>query len=185
MAEAVRSLPTSDSVRGRPRSSAECDLPNPGEPAAPGDAGATAAERPGLDGPPTIPPRSLPMNPQSAPETAPPGDPAECELTFLFPCLNEAETVAGCIAEVRQVMERHGLTGEILVADNGSTDGTRRVIHETLGRKSTVVQPGKITPAGGQENALISIGFFHAGQFAGQHLQGFIRSFMAAADMVN
>lgn len=63
--------------------------------------------------------------------------PSDLELTFLFPCLNEAETVAGCIAEVRRQFEAHGLEGEVLVADNGSTDGSpelaraagARVIH--------------------------------------------------------
>lgn len=63
--------------------------------------------------------------------------PSDLELTFLFPCLNEAATVAGCIEEVRRQFEAHGLEGEVLVADNGSTDGSpelaraagARVIH--------------------------------------------------------
>jgi glycosyltransferase involved in cell wall biosynthesis len=49
---------------------------------------------------------------------------ASPEVTFLFPCLNEAETVAGCIAEVREQFTKHGVDGEVLVADNGSTDGS-------------------------------------------------------------
>jgi hypothetical protein len=46
------------------------------------------------------------------------------ELTILMPCLNEAETVATCIRKARGFLERSGLAGEVLVADNGSTDGS-------------------------------------------------------------
>ncbi len=46
------------------------------------------------------------------------------ELTILMPCLNEAETLAACIGKARQFLDRSGVQGEILVADNGSTDGS-------------------------------------------------------------
>jgi glycosyltransferase involved in cell wall biosynthesis len=63
---------------------------------------------------------------------------ATCELTILMPCLNEGETLAGCIAKARAYLERSGIAGEVLVADNGSTDGSpqlaeragARVVHE-------------------------------------------------------
>ena len=48
----------------------------------------------------------------------------ECELTILMPCLNEAETLAGCIEKARTGLAEVGLRGEVLVADNGSTDGS-------------------------------------------------------------
>lgn len=41
-----------------------------------------------------------------------------------MPCLNEAETLAACIQKARLGLERAGVRGEILVADNGSTDGS-------------------------------------------------------------
>jgi len=41
-----------------------------------------------------------------------------------MPCLNEAETLAGCIRKARACLERLGVAAEILVADNGSTDGS-------------------------------------------------------------
>ena len=49
---------------------------------------------------------------------------SECELTILMPCLNEAETLARCIEKARVGLARVGLRGEVLVADNGSTDGS-------------------------------------------------------------
>jgi glycosyltransferase involved in cell wall biosynthesis len=47
-----------------------------------------------------------------------------CELTILMPCLNEGETLATCIAKARAYLERSGVAGEVLIADNGSTDGS-------------------------------------------------------------
>ncbi len=55
---------------------------------------------------------------EARPEPAPP------ELTILMPCLNEAETLAGCIEQAAAYLERTGIAGEIVVADNGSTDGS-------------------------------------------------------------
>ena len=44
------------------------------------------------------------------------------ELTILMPCLNEAKTVAICICKAREFLDRCAIDGEIVVADNGSTD---------------------------------------------------------------
>jgi glycosyltransferase involved in cell wall biosynthesis len=44
-----------------------------------------------------------------------------------MPCLNEAETVAVCVRKARDWLEANGVEGEVLVADNGSTDGTREL----------------------------------------------------------
>jgi glycosyltransferase involved in cell wall biosynthesis len=54
--------------------------------------------------------------------TAASGD--EIELTILMPCLNEAETVEICVRKAREFLAEHGVAGEVLVADNGSTDGS-------------------------------------------------------------
>ncbi len=51
-----------------------------------------------------------------------PGNPVE--LTLLIPCLNEARTLPGCLAEAADALHALGVTGEIIVADNGSTDGS-------------------------------------------------------------
>jgi glycosyltransferase involved in cell wall biosynthesis len=53
--------------------------------------------------------------------------PASCELTILMPCLNEAETVARCVDKAWDYIKRAGIDGEVLVADNGSTDGSRDI----------------------------------------------------------
>jgi len=52
------------------------------------------------------------------------------ELTILMPCLNEAETLGKCIDEAKGFLERSGIVGEIVVADNGSTDGSRQIAIE-------------------------------------------------------
>ena len=49
------------------------------------------------------------------------------ELTILMPCLNEAETVATCVRKARTWLNDHGVSGEVIVADNGSTDGSQEL----------------------------------------------------------
>lgn len=46
------------------------------------------------------------------------------EVSVVIPCLNEAETIEGVIREASQALEAAGIAGEIVVADNGSTDGS-------------------------------------------------------------
>ena len=47
------------------------------------------------------------------------------ELTILMPCLDEAATVARCVRKARAFLERGSIAGEVLVADNGSRDGSQ------------------------------------------------------------
>jgi hypothetical protein len=46
------------------------------------------------------------------------------ELTILMPCLNEAETISSCVAKAKAFLARAGIAGEVLIADNGSSDGS-------------------------------------------------------------
>lgn len=53
--------------------------------------------------------------------------PPTIELTILMPCLNEARTLPSCIAKAQGFLSRSGIAGEVVVADNGSTDGSREL----------------------------------------------------------
>ncbi|MCA3422961.1 MAG: glycosyltransferase family 2 protein [Roseomonas sp.] len=55
------------------------------------------------------------------------GQAAAVELTILMPCLNEAETLATCIQKALGYLARSGVAGEVLIADNGSTDGSQAI----------------------------------------------------------
>lgn len=54
----------------------------------------------------------------------PPPEPAEIDVSVVLPCLNEAETVAACVKKAQTWFQRAGVTGEVIVVDNGSTDGS-------------------------------------------------------------
>jgi glycosyltransferase involved in cell wall biosynthesis len=54
----------------------------------------------------------------------------EVELTILMPCLNEAETLAICIRKAKAYRADSGVSGEILIADNGSTDGSQQIAQD-------------------------------------------------------
>jgi len=49
------------------------------------------------------------------------------ELTILMPCLNEARTLPACLRKAQAFLQRSGVSGEVLVADNGSTDGSQDI----------------------------------------------------------
>ena len=51
----------------------------------------------------------------------------ELELTILMPCLNEAETLQICIKKANQYLQTNNVKGEVLIADNGSTDGSQSI----------------------------------------------------------
>ena len=79
------------------------------------------------------------------------------ELSVVMPCLNEAETLEICIAKTRRALDELNISGEIIVADNGSTDGSQgiaarmgaRVVNvEARGYGSALM--GGITAARGQ-----------------------------------
>jgi glycosyltransferase involved in cell wall biosynthesis len=64
------------------------------------------------------------------------------ELTILMPCLNEALTVETCIRKARAYLEKRNIAGEILVADNGSTDGSQSLAQAAGARVVQVKNKG-------------------------------------------
>ena len=72
--------------------------------------------------------------------TSTPADPIQ--LTVVMPCLNEAETLARCIEKARLGFERAGVRGEVLIADNGSTDGSQAIGEEHGARVVPVTAKG-------------------------------------------
>jgi glycosyltransferase involved in cell wall biosynthesis len=74
------------------------------------------------------------------PETA--GAASELELTILMPCLDEAETLAGCVDEAREFLARQHVSGEVLVADNGSSDGSAEIARAHGARVTSVSTRG-------------------------------------------
>jgi hypothetical protein len=71
-----------------------------------------------------------------------PANDGAIELTILMPCLNEAETLAVCIDKARGYLERSGVVGEVLIADNGSTDGSQLIAEEHGARVVAVPERG-------------------------------------------
>jgi glycosyltransferase involved in cell wall biosynthesis len=51
----------------------------------------------------------------------------DIELSIVMPCLNEAETLSACIEMASKFLARSGVSGEIIVGDNGSTDGSQQI----------------------------------------------------------
>jgi glycosyltransferase involved in cell wall biosynthesis len=60
-------------------------------------------------------------------------------LSILMPCLNEARSLPNCIAKAKTYLARQPFSGEIVIADNGSTDGSREIA-ESLGVRVVCVQ---------------------------------------------
>jgi glycosyltransferase involved in cell wall biosynthesis len=64
------------------------------------------------------------------------------ELSIIMPCLNEAETLATCIGKARDYLERHKIAGEVLIADNGSSDGSREIATNSGARVVPIPERG-------------------------------------------
>jgi len=69
-------------------------------------------------------------------------NPATVELSVLMPCLDEAETLATCIRKARGSLQRLGVDGEVVVADNGSVDGSVDIARREGARVVSVGERG-------------------------------------------
>ena len=67
---------------------------------------------------------------------------APTELTILMPCLNEAETIAACVKKATSYLSRSHIRGEILIADNGSTDGSQATAQRFGARVVSISERG-------------------------------------------
>jgi glycosyltransferase involved in cell wall biosynthesis len=72
----------------------------------------------------------------------------ECELTVVMPCLNEADTIEVCVSKALRAIEAAGIDAEVVIADNGSIDGSQ-ALAEKLGARVVNV------PAKGYGSALM------------------------------
>lgn len=109
------------------------------------------------------------------------------ELTILMPCLDEAETLRVCIDKARGFLSRADIAGEVLVADNGSTDGSPQIAREAGARVVDV-------PARGYGSALLTGIHAARGRFVimgdaddsydFSDLSAFVRELRAGRDLV-
>src|SRR6202171_2077650 len=79
---------------------------------------------------------------QRSPKRAERTKPSTVEVSIVMPCLNEAETLATCIQKAQQAVDKLGLAAEIIVADNGSTDGSQVIARELGARVVAVPRKG-------------------------------------------
>jgi glycosyltransferase involved in cell wall biosynthesis len=76
------------------------------------------------------------------------------ELSIVMPCLNESRTLAACIKKAQLFLRDHGISGEVIVADNGSTDGSVEIAIKMGAKVVKVETPGYgAALAGGIESA--------------------------------
>ena len=66
----------------------------------------------------------------------------DIELSIVMPCLNEAETVGRCIGKARAFLTTHSVAGEIVIADNGSSDGSQAIARAHGARVVDIAEHG-------------------------------------------
>src|SRR5262245_26521248 len=77
------------------------------------------------------------------------------EVSVVIPCLNEEDTLARCIDKAQRALRENNIPGEIVVADNGSSDSSREIAERHDARVILVAEPGYGSALmGGIETAL-------------------------------
>src|SRR6266498_1209277 len=80
--------------------------------------------------------------PEEVTRLMPVSEESSLELTIVMPCLNEAETLASCIKKAQRWLSRNHVSGEIIIADNGSSDGSQTVATVMGARVVQVAEKG-------------------------------------------
>jgi len=115
-------------------------------------------------------------------------NPAEpLELTVVIPCLNEARTLAACVREAMDSLAASGIAGEVVVADNGSTDGSQELAAKAGARVVPVAIKGYGNALRGgiaaARGRFILMGDAD-GSYDFSHLPRFVERLRAGADLV-
>ena len=82
------------------------------------------------------------ITPTQNPEPTAIADRSAPEVSIVIPCLNEAETIEGVVREVQAAVEKNGLSAEVIVADNGSSDGSQQIAARLGAKVVSVVERG-------------------------------------------
>ena len=70
------------------------------------------------------------------------GPDEDVELSVVMPCLNESQTLEACIRQIQDAFQTNKIRGEIIVADNGSTDGSQEIAAKLGVRLVNVAEKG-------------------------------------------
>lgn len=112
---------------------------------------------------------------------------APIELSVVIPCLNEARTIAQCVREAMEALAANAITGEVLVADNGSTDGSQDLATAAGARVVPIAVKGYGNALRGgiaaARGRFILMGDADASYNFG-HLPRFVQRLRAGADLV-
>jgi glycosyltransferase involved in cell wall biosynthesis len=112
---------------------------------------------------------------------------APLELTVVIPCLNEARTLEGCVREAMDALAASGIAGEVVVADNGSTDGSQEIATRAGARVVPVAIKGYGNALRGgiaaARGRFILMGDAD-GSYDFSHLPRFVERLRAGADLV-
>jgi glycosyltransferase involved in cell wall biosynthesis len=114
-------------------------------------------------------------------------DTSVIELSIVLPCLNEAETLEVCLRKARRSLEELGVVGEVIVADNGSTDGSQDIARANGARVVDVPRRGYgaaltagIEAAGGEYVLMADAD----DSYALDDLGGFLEALRGGSDLV-
>jgi hypothetical protein len=109
------------------------------------------------------------------------------ELSVVLPCLNEARTITGCVREAMDALAASGIAGEVVVADNGSTDGSQDLAIQAGARVVPIAAKGYGNALRGgiaaAHGRFILMGDAD-GSYDFSHLPRFVERLRAGADLV-